>query len=166
MVRRLVVVGGLLALALACCTRQSTPPGPDVAAGKHGEVGYVYLRWEEGLSLMIWHDIAESSTGRGVGTAGESAYRYGGQAESPDGRQFEWWVETEDGRTAEFWIDDTRVDLANGKLFIITTRAAGTQVEQLQRDLEGVETNHESCIAFAESDPDLRAFTVETSATD
>jgi hypothetical protein len=141
----------------ACATR-TTPPGPDVAAGKFGQVSYVYLRWQQGLELMIWHDIVDASMGKGVGAAGASTYQYGGRAESADGREFTWQVKTEDGVTAEFRIDNTHYDLENGRLFIVTTGPGGTAVEQFERDMEDVQANRESCIAFAHSDPDVQAF--------
>jgi hypothetical protein len=129
-----------------------------VAAGKFGEVSYVYLRWQQGLELMIWHDVVDASMGRGTGATGASTYQYGGRAEAVDGRGFTWDLETEDGVTAEFRIDGRRYDLANGRLFVVTTRPGETAVEQLQRDLDNVRANRESCIAFAQGDPDVQAF--------
>lgn len=160
------VLAGLLALAVVGCARRSTPPGPDVAAGVHRQASYIYMRWEEGLRIMIWHDIVDASMGRGVGAAGEERYQYGGVAKGSEGREFTWEVETEDGQTAEFRIGGARYDLADGRLFVVRTGPGEVEVEQLQRDLSDVQTNYESCVAFAESDVDLRAFLDETPAAD
>jgi hypothetical protein len=39
-------------------SRRPAPPGADAAAGTVGGGGYVLLRWEEGLAVMIWYDIS------------------------------------------------------------------------------------------------------------
>ncbi len=140
-------------------SRRSTPPGADAASGKLEQAGYVFLRWKEGLAIMIWHDALESGEGSGSGSTADPIYRYQGYAASPGGPRFEWEVQTADGRTARFQINHTSYDLADGALFLITTEDGQTEVRQLQRDLSGVQPNHESIVAFARSDPDVAKFT-------
>ncbi|HUV88906.1 MAG TPA: hypothetical protein VMY80_04575, partial [Anaerolineae bacterium] len=144
-------------VAFSGCAPSSTPPGPDVAGGKVEQGGFTFMRWKEGLAIMIWHNL-ESSTHHGSGSTTDPVYRLQGDAESQDGRHVDWRLETTDGKTAQFWIDNTPYDLSSGTLFIITTKNERTEVRQLQRDLSGVQTNYESCIAFARSDPDLASF--------
>jgi hypothetical protein len=137
---------------------RSTPPGADAAGGGLGQARYVFLRWKEGLTIMIWHDILGSGEGKGSGSTTDPVYRYRGYAESLDGGRFDWEVQTLDGKTALFWIDDTSYDLSDGTLFIVTTQDGKTEVKQLHRDLSGVQTDRESIIAFAQNDPDIIKF--------
>jgi hypothetical protein len=137
-------------------SRRPAPPAAAAAAGTVGGAGCVLLRWEEGLAVMIWHDISASS--RGSGTTVGPIYRYQGYTESPGGYRFDWEVQTADGRTALFDIDGTRYDLTRGRLFIVRSQDDKTQVRQLDRDVSSVQTNRESIVAFARSDPDLASF--------
>jgi hypothetical protein len=58
----------------------------------------------------------------------------------PDGRQGEWRCEIQDGdgTTGKLTIDGKAYDLADGSLFLVSTRDKGPQVTQLKRDLSGV----------------------------
>jgi hypothetical protein len=134
------------------------PPGADVAAGNVGGAGYVLLRWKEGLTVMIWHDVPVPT--RGSGSTDGPIYSYQGHARSPGGQGFDWEVRTADGKTALFTIDGTRYDLAAGRVLMITTQDGGTRVRQLRRDPAGVETDRESILAFARGDADLARFIV------
>jgi len=138
---------------------RSTPPGANMAGGGLGQARYVFLQWKEGLEIMIWHDVlGGSGEGKGSGSTTDPIYRYQGYAESSDGRRFDWEVQTADGKTALFKIDDTRYDLADGRLFLVTTRGGRTEVRQLDRDLSGVQPDWESIVVFAKSDPDVAEF--------
>lgn len=147
----------LLALILAGCMARSTPPGADIAGGKVGRGGFTFLRWRQGLAIMIWHDLDSAST-RGSGSTGDPVYRLSGDALSLDGRHVEWEVQTRNGRNARFWIDDVSHDLENGALFIVTTRNGTTAVQQLSHDLSGIRPDYDSCVAFARGIPDLDRF--------
>jgi hypothetical protein len=151
-----VLLATVLALGVAGCGR-STPPGADVAYGQYRGASFTYLRWEEGLRIMIWTDL-DAASSHGSGSTRDPVYRLEGHAESPDGRQVDWRAETSDGKTAEFAIDDVAYDLSDGTLFIVTTARGATEVTQLERDLSGVQATYESGVAFAESDPALVAF--------
>lgn len=147
----------VLALVLSSCMAKSTPPGADIAGGKMGRAGFTFLRWEQGLAIMIWHDL-DSSSNRGTGSAGDPVYRLNGYASSMDGRRVDWQVQTTDGKTAQFWIEDAKYDLAGGALFVVTTRNGTTEVEQLYRDLSIIQADYGNCVAFAKGDPDLARF--------
>jgi hypothetical protein len=155
--RLLISLAALFAVTLSGCAK-STPPGANAASGGLGQARYVFLQWEEGLSLMIWHDVLGSGGGQGSGSTTDPIYRYRGYAESLDGRRFDWEVQTADGKTAQFKIDHTDYDLSDGHLFIVTTKNGKTDVKQLHRDLASVQPNQASCVAFAKSDPDVARF--------
>jgi hypothetical protein len=55
-------------------------------------------------------------------------------------------VQTADGKTALFTIDNTSYDLADGALFLITTEDGQAEVQQLQRDLSGVQSRADIAI--------------------
>jgi hypothetical protein len=144
----------LFAVALSGCMTKSTPPGAAIVGGKVGRAGFTFLRWEQGLEIMIWHDL-DSSSNHGSGSTGDPVYRLSGSASSPDGRRVDWQAQTMDGMAAQFWMDGVSYDLAKGALFVVTTRNGTTDVKQLFRDLSGIQADYDSCVAFAKGDPDL-----------
>jgi len=158
----LAVLAALLAAGTAGCVPPSTPPDADVVAGVVDQVGYEFMRWEEGLAIMIWHDAparsgTSSTSGAGPLTHG-TPFRIEGYAESQDGHRFEWQVETDDGRTALFSLDDVRYDLSDGTVFIVRTGEGANEVTQLDGDLSHVDPDHASCVAFARNDSHLARF--------
>jgi hypothetical protein len=147
----------LLVLALSSCMTKSTPPGAAIIGGKVGRGGFTFLRWEQGLRIMIWHDL-DSSSSHGSGSTEDPVYHLSGYALSSDGRRVDWQAQTTDGKTAQFWIDEVNYDLTGGALFIVTTRSGATVVRQLHRDLSNVQPDYDSCVDFARGDPDLARF--------
>jgi hypothetical protein len=161
--RAFALLATLFVAIVSGCAPKATPPGADVAAGVVGQqVGFEFMRWEEGLAIMIWHDFlgnsGTSSTSESSGFTTDPIHKLQGYAESWDGHRFDWEVQTNDGRTAQFWLDGTPYDLSDGRLFIVTMKNGGADVTQLDRDLSRVQPNHSSCEAFARSDPDLARF--------
>jgi hypothetical protein len=156
--RLLVLLAALLAATFSSCAPKPTPPGVASAGGWFGQATYLFVRWKEGLSIMIWHDVLGSVEGKDSGSTTEPIYWYHGWTESPGGRRFDWEVQTANGKTAVFKIDDTSYDLANGRLFIVTMKDGKTRVRQLNRDLSNVQMDWESIVAFARSDPDVAEF--------
>jgi hypothetical protein len=154
--RRCALLGMLLVLALSGCYR-STPPGAAIVGGKVGRGGFTFLRWKQGLAIMIWHDLASSSS-QGSDSTGDPVYHLSSHALSSDGRRVDWQAQTTDGKTAQFWIDGESYDLASGALFIVTTQNGATMVNQLHRDLSNVQPDYDSCVDFARGDPDLARF--------
>jgi hypothetical protein len=150
---------GLL-LAVSGCSR-TTPPGPDTAYGQFEGTGYVFYRWEQGLRLMIWHDATDAISS-GSGSTSDPVYHVEGQAVYSDGSTLSWTIETRDGQSAQFTLNGTDYDLSAGTLFLVSTRGGSPQVEQLRRDLSGVQPNRESILAFAQADPDIARLIQDT----
>jgi hypothetical protein len=155
---RLAFLGILIAAAATACAGRSTPPGANKYLGSFEQGGFLFLRWQEGLNVLIWHDVSGSAWAHSAGSTESSVYAEQGSAQSADGRSFEWEVWTEDGRTGQVRIDDASYDLSEGTLFIVSTRGGTTEARQLARDLSGVPLDNEGILAFAESDPDLAVF--------
>jgi hypothetical protein len=126
--------------------------------GSVAQGGYLFLRWQEGLEVMIWHDLSGEGTGHSAGFAAGGLYIERGAARSDDGRRLGWEVQTRDGTMGEAHIGGGRYGLESGNLFLVTTRGGTTAVRQLDRDLSTVPLDHEGIVAFAWSDPDLATF--------
>jgi hypothetical protein len=161
----------LLALLLVClttglagCGGSSTPTGASKVLGSVAQGGYLFLRWQEGLQVMIWHDLSGAGTADSEGSATGRLYIERGSARAADGRSLAWEVQTADGTTGEVQIGGVRYDLAVGTLFIVDTQGGLPAVRQLSRDLSAVPLDHEGVIAFARNDPDLAAFLNEIPA--
>lgn len=146
----------LLAVASGC--QQSTPPGADMVAAKVGQASYTFLHWKEGLRVMIWFDMAAQISGEGSGSTDDPVHRVMGHAAASDGRRVDWRLETENGTTATFSIAGQTYDLTEGTLFLVRTQGGDVRVQQLSRDLSGLQPTNESCAAFAETDTDVNRF--------
>lgn len=148
----------LVTIGVAACSGSSTPPGASKVLGSSEQGGYLFLRWQEGLDVMIWHDLVGEGTADSAGFATGRLYIERGSARSADGRGLAWEVQTVDGRMGEVQIGGVRYDLAAGTLFIVTTQGGTPAVRQLSRDLSAVPLDHDGILAFARNDPDLAAF--------
>jgi hypothetical protein len=155
---RLAFLGILIAAAATACTGRSTPPGANKYLGSFEQGGFLLLRWQEGLDVLIWHDVSGSAWAHSAGSTEGSVYAEQGSAQSADGRGFAWEVQTKDGKTGQVRIDDASYELSEGTLFIVTTKGGTTEARQLVRDLSGLPLDNEGILAFAESDPDLAVF--------
>jgi hypothetical protein len=155
---RLALLVVVVTTAVVACGRSSTPPGASKAMGSAERGGYLFLRWQEGLEVMLWHDLTGDSSADSVGSAAGRRYLERGSASSADGRKLTWEVQTVDGTTGDVQISGTRYDLAAGDLFLVTTRGGATAVRQLRRDLSAVPLDHDGILAFARNDPELAAF--------
>jgi hypothetical protein len=148
----------LVTTGVAACGNSSTPPGANKTLGSVAQGGYLFLRWQEGLEVMIWHDLTGEGTGHSAGFSAGRPYIERGTAHSADGRSLAWEVQTRDGTMGEMQIGGGRYGLEAGNLFLVTTRGGTTAVRQLHRDLSAVPLDHEGILAFARYDPDLAAF--------
>ncbi|NIS83203.1 MAG: hypothetical protein GTO14_24050 [Anaerolineales bacterium] len=148
----------LAMLFIGACSPTMTPPSPDMAAGVYVQSGYEFFRWDEGLSIMIWHDGTISSACGSSGSTTRPMLVIQCHAISKKDHRFDWRLETDDGITAKFSIDNTDFDLGDGNLFIISTASGETVVKQLQRDLSNVKAISESIVGFGLMDDDVKAF--------
>jgi len=150
----------LFSLGLVSCFRSSTTPAPDIAGGVYEFAGYEYFHWKEGLNILIWHDAIANS---GCNSNSEDTTLVQCQAMSEAGYDFFWQIETRDGRTAEISINNQSFDLADGTVFLVTTADGQMDIQQLQRDLSGVNANDQSITQFSLADPEISQFMQSTS---
>jgi hypothetical protein len=148
-----VVIG-----AATACSSGASAPGASKVSGSVAQGGYLFLRWQEGLAVMIWHDFTGESTGHSAGSTAGRFYIDRGSVQAADGRSLAWEVRTRDGRTGEVEIGGLRYDLATGGLFLVTSHGGTMTVRQLPRDLSHVPLDQDGILAFAGTDPDLAAF--------
>jgi hypothetical protein len=148
----------LVTTGIVACGRSSTPAGADKTLGSVAQGGYLFLRWQEGLEVMIWHDLSGEGTGHSAGFAAGWLYIERGSVRSADGRSLAWEVQVRDGKIGEVQIGGGRYGLEAGNLFLVTTQGGTTAVRQLHRDLSAVPLDHDGILALAMNDPDLAAF--------
>jgi len=154
----LALLAVLMAGAASACSGGATPPGANKALGSVTQGGYLFLRWQEGLEVMIWHDLTGEGTADSSGFVAGKLYIERGSARSREGRSLAWEVQTRDGTLGEVQIGGGRYDLAAGTLFLVTTQGDTMAVRQLPRDLSDVPLDHDGILTFAGNDPDLAAF--------
>jgi hypothetical protein len=144
---------------LVGCSPKSTPPGANSIYGGVDVARFSYHYWEEGLSILIWHDLSYGGEGcSGTGSTEDPVYRLECDVESADGQSFSWKVHTRDGVTADMWIEDQSYDLSQGNMFLVSSGDDGIQVDQLQRDFSELEPDVETISASSYSDPDVADF--------
>jgi hypothetical protein len=158
----LVLLTGFLSVVTAACFGRTTPPGPDMAGGVYEFATYEYSHWQEGLNILIWHDANASSTCNSSGSTSSDTHLVQCQAVSEDGFELFWQIETSDGRSAQFTINNQAFDLADGTVFLITTDDDQLDIQQLQRDLSGVNAEHQSITDFSLDDPEINQFIQST----
>jgi hypothetical protein len=160
--RRFVVASApaLTAMLLAGCGRGTSPAqtGPaevSLNSCTLGKTTAAYGAWRGRLAIVVWTDTAGSAAG-GSRTSSKGAAYHGRLAGG--GRAVAWQCDTADGKAGPVSIDGAAYDLANGPLFLVTTRGGKTEVRQLQRDWSAVPATAEAIDGLAKEDPDVAAF--------
>lgn len=158
----LLTLSVFLGLGLAACFGRTTPPGPDMAGGGYESATYEYFHWQEGMNILIWHDANTSSTCNSSGSTRSDTHLVQCQAVAEDGFELFWQIETTDGRSAQFTINNQPFDLADGTAFLITTADDQLDIQQLERDLSGVNAEHQSITEYSLADPEINQFIQST----
>lgn len=148
-------------LVLSACISK-TPPGPTIYVNTLQNATCNFYVWQEGLRLMLWTDIIDSTNHDGASRTGDPVYRQKDFAQAHDGRRVDWQLETTNGITATLQIDTQQPDLADGALFLVRTAGGSTQIQQLDYDLAPLPSTLESCQHIADNDPAVSAFVQET----
>ncbi len=159
---RLFNLSVLLGLGLVACFGRTTPPGPDMAGGGYENAGYEYFHWREGLDILIWHDAVTSSFCNSSGSTSSDTHMVRCQAVSEDGFELFWQIGTADGRTAQLTINNQPFDLTDGSVFLIATAEDQLDIQQLERNLSGVNAEHQSITDFSLDDPEINQFIQST----
>ncbi|MCX7044417.1 MAG: hypothetical protein NTX50_02885 [Candidatus Sumerlaeota bacterium] len=141
---RLWSVSFLFVFLAVCggCGKMGIETYASSCSGIREKGGFTYSRWKEGLAIMVCYDIV------GMHESGQipsnfALMKHVWRIKGSD-REFGWQVETKDGRTAKFTLDGKDYDLTKGALFLVKTKAGGTQVQQLNHDLSGMQSTSDS----------------------
>lgn len=163
---------GALALVVLGCADSSPPARPrTVYGGPSGAIGWsaplgksdpvpgvddgaVYA---VGTALVIWGD-ATRGAGGGQGSIGNQAATGDGYLDTHDRGKVEFRFSITPARTGRVTVDGTDYDLANGNLFLVSTRGKPTRIKQLRRELSGMDLEPVYFQALGEKDPEIRAF--------
>ena len=149
----------LIATFIIGCSPKSTPPGASSIYGGVDVARFSYHHWEEGLTILIWHDFTYGEEGcSGTSSTEDPVYRLVCDVESADGKSFSWTVHTQDGVTADMWIEEQSYDLSRGNMFLVKSQDGGIQVEQYQRNFSEFEPTVETVNALSKSDPNVADF--------
>jgi hypothetical protein len=150
---------------------EATSGKPAIGGIDNAEVDFGI--WGDGAALVIWSDAGCELGGGGMANrqleAGETrkGVKYEGDVRSKDGRSWKVSCYTRDGKTGAVKIGDQTFDLADGALFLLSTRGDRPRVKQLKQaklDLtpEGSRTVSQiempAIRELGKSDPDIKAF--------
>jgi hypothetical protein len=115
---------------------------------------YTFLRWKGGPTILICSDFGGTSS-HGSGTTEDPVWRESGCFSARDGRRFEWHTENTKSLDVKFTLAGKEYDLSKGTMFLVTVTNGETKVQQINRDLSGVQFTSESSRAFIQQDPDV-----------
>jgi hypothetical protein len=140
------------------------PPGPNDAVHfvEMGQASFLYITFEGRLVLIIWGDFeAPSSTADESGAeaaAGVLQHVFNGEMSAKDGRVISFKCLTPDGKKGRIIINNVWYDLTNGRLFLVSTKAGGTTVQQLEIDLDKIPATDDGVRGLANTDPEVARF--------
>jgi hypothetical protein len=115
---------------------------------------------DDGLVFLILTDFVGSSRDHSSGK-GTGSDKYEGRHKATDGQKVEWQCETADGKTGKMIINGSSYELAEGSLFLDSTRGGKVEVRQVQRDLLKVKPDQESVEKLLNEDADVGSFSAE-----
>jgi hypothetical protein len=161
--RTVLSIGGLAlvgVILLAVVLRLQRGIGGGTNSVGDTTVQYVSMRGDGAVNLLIWSDAFRSA-----GTHAESALfgspRVEGFFTSVDGKRISWTWKAPSERGGDFQLNGTSYDLANGTVFLVSTKGGQVRVTQLDVDLSTVQANKQGFEAFAKDQPRVAQFVAE-----
>lgn len=155
------IIGGLAVLAVLILLLFRTGIGGGATSVGDTSVQYVSISPDGRISLLIWSDLTGQS---GSSSEGDLfGYSAGGFFSSPDGRRVDWKWKAPKEKGGDFQINGTPYDLANGTLFLVSTKGGRVLVTQLDVDLSKVPSDKQGFEALAKKEPNVAQFTAEVS---
>jgi len=119
-------------------------------------VQYVSISSDRRISLIIWSDGLGTAETRGdSGLFGSSAE---GFFSSVDGKRIDWKWKAPKEKGGDFQLNGTPYDLANGTLFLVSTKGGQVRVTQLDVDLSRVRPNAQAFEALTKNEPTIAKF--------
>ena len=172
--KRILVVGsvaiiaclGLVAVViLGWLEFGPAPGGPRVnlAGGGGTSVGQTYVQYvfsDRGIALAVWWADAGGPSGSSSDSSLFSATARG-YFSSADGKLVNWSWRAPREKGGDFEIGGTPYDLANGTLFLASTKDGQVRVTQLDVSLSQVQPNTQGFEALAKKEPRIAKFIAE-----
>ena len=153
------IIGGLTVAAVLLLFMFRTGMGGGATSVGDTSVQYVSISRDGRISLLIWSDL----TGKG-GSSSEGGL-FGSSAQgffsSADGRRVDWKWKAPKEKGGDFQINGIPHDLANGTLFLVSTKGGQVRVTQLDVDLSKVQSDKQGFEAFANTQPKVAQFIAE-----
>jgi hypothetical protein len=145
-------------LVTGACAPGTSPPGPNTLSGTVGSAGYSLHRWDQGISVLIVHDGPAALFCEGSGSSSSQQYILECQADSDAGTSFSWVIRSENGKNAEIAIDNMNYEIGGDSLLLVRSSDKPPSIEKIDRDLSGVNFEHEAVLELAEIDPEIQNF--------
>jgi hypothetical protein len=127
-----------------------------------GDDAVQYVRSGDKIALVIWcvgnHGHSSLSSESGLFSSTSRGF-----LSSADGKQIKWAWDDPREKGGDFEIDGTRYDLANGALFLLSTKDRQLRVTQLHVDLSHVQGSTQGFEALAKKEPRIAKFIAEAS---
>ena len=155
----------LVMVFIAACSKATpteTPvvdaPAPNMAGGVYQQAGYQVFHWIQGLTVLVWHDMVQSSVCSGSTTTSKGENITTCSSVNSDGETFDWQIETSDGMGGRLTFNGINYDLVSNNVFTISTQGETVLVKMFKRDLSSITLERESIIKFTNDDLNLLAF--------
>jgi hypothetical protein len=107
------------------------------------------------ILFIVWVDLPDAYGQSSSDASGAKHYVF---FQPPGGGRPDWEAEMPYGADVSVKVNHAKYDLAEGRLFLMTTRGGQTQVRQLKRDLSGVKPNTGDFERLAKEDADVAEF--------
>ena len=129
-------LGCMLVLLLAGCM---PPPSSALSEGRvliylgdpSVQTSVEYVGLDDRVVLVIWSDVAESSSSNSASTA--NGFTLNGESSSKDGRKLVWKCDVSADGAGTLTLNDKKYGLAEGCIFLVSARRASVNVQQLSR---------------------------------
>ena len=153
------ILGGLALVAVVMLFMSRSGMGGGVTSVGHTSVQHVSITADGRISLLIWSDLTDkggsSSEGNLFGSSAEGFFS------SADGRRVDWKWKAPKEKGGDFQINGISHDLANGTLFLVSTKDGQVRVTQLDVDLSKVQSDKQGFEGFANTQPKIAKFIAE-----
>jgi hypothetical protein len=153
------IIGGVGVAAAVMLFLFRTGIGGGATSVGDTSVQYVSISPDGRISLLVWSDLTDSG-----GSSSEGGL-FGSSAEgffsSADGTRVDWKWKSPKEKGGDFQINGIPHDLANGTLFLVSTKGGQVRVTQLAVDLSKVQSDKQGFEAFANTHPKVAQFLAE-----
>jgi hypothetical protein len=122
-----------------------------------GNTSVQYVISDRGIALAVWWTDVGGPSGSGS-ESGLFRTTARGFFSAPDGKKINWEWHAPREKGGDFQIDGTSHDLANGTLFLVSTKDGQLRVTQLDVDLSQVQPNQQGFEALAKKQPKIAKF--------